>query len=512
MLSLAVTILTALLVMAPATQAATSGEISEAIEDGLVWLAAQQGDDGAWEAHYLGHDYRVGATGLAVLKFETHAIFERGISPFDPGYAYHENVEKGLDYIFSQAYIQPPPLTSAYGDPDPDDDGGVYFYDDYSHQVYETGIAMMAIAASNAPDRVVNVSGSAVNGWTYREVLEDAVHYMAWAQNESGTARGGWRYRPNYTSSDNSCSGFAVLGLGYAEAPAPWGFGIAIPGFVKDELSIWIDYIQDDTDGGSGYDRPSRWRNILKTGNLLYEMAFVGDTAATPRVQAAIGFIQNHWNDLIDTGWKGDPAYYQAMYCTMKGLEALGIGTLDGIDWFDEFSDSIAAQQLADGGWPTSYLSINRSLSSTFALLTMEKAVPPPRLSLVPVADTNPTGSGHTFTATLVDAKGSPMAGETITFEVIDGPHAGLTGTGVTDEVGEATWSYTGTAAGTDIILANGAGVTSNEARKTWEGAPPAPPPPIPGISSWSLAALVTALVGLAAFLLQRRSWRRSRV
>ena len=91
-------------------------------------------------------------------------------------------------------------------------------------------------------------------------------------------------------------------------------------------------------------------------------------------------------------------------------------------------------------------------------------------LTLKPLTDTNPVGSSHTLTATLVDATGNPASGTTITFTITNGPHVGLTGTDVTDVNGHATWSYTGTTAGTDIIVATGAGKTSNAAYKTWEG------------------------------------------
>jgi len=60
------------------------------------------------------------------------------------------------------------------------------------------------------------------------------------------------------------------------------------------------------------------------------------------------------------------------------------------------------------------------------------------------------------------------MQGETITFNITSGPHAGLSGTGITDANGLAGWNYTGTSAGTDVIVASGAGVTSNEVTKTW--------------------------------------------
>jgi hypothetical protein len=91
-----------------------------------------------------------------------------------------------------------------------------------------------------------------------------------------------------------------------------------------------------------------------------------------------------------------------------------------------------------------------------------------PKLTLEPLKDTNPRGTSHTLTATLVDENGKPIPGVKITFEVTDGPHKGVTGTGVTDKNGEATWSYTGAKEGTDTIVATGGKETSNKALKKW--------------------------------------------
>ena len=90
-------------------------------------------------------------------------------------------------------------------------------------------------------------------------------------------------------------------------------------------------------------------------------------------------------------------------------------------------------------------------------------------LSLAPLTDTNPTGTSHKLTATLVDADGDPTSSQMITFTVTAGPNAGTTGSGVTDSNGEATWSYTGTNAGMDTIVATCACETSNDAFKSWE-------------------------------------------
>jgi hypothetical protein len=159
-------------------------------------------------------------------------------------------------------------------------------------------------------------------------------------------------------------------------------------------------------DGGSGYVLPSNWVNLLKTGNLLSEMALVGDHVATQRVQDALGYIAAHWYDLtLVTGWGYDPtpedsvAQYQAAYCLMKGLDSMGIDAdeIPGVaDWYQDFADVIVPQQQAGGSWPdsaafvwpdgTEYV-VDSLLSTLWALLTLERVAPP---EIVPV-DIMPT-------------------------------------------------------------------------------------------------------------------------
>ena len=88
---------------------------------------------------------------------------------------------------------------------------------------------------------------------------------------------------------------------------------------------------------------------------------------------------------------------------------------------------------------------------------------------LAPVSATNPVGSQHTVNATVQDDLGNPIVDYDVNFTIVSGPHAGLTGTDVTDANGQATWSYTGTTVGTDTIVATGATETSNNAFKIWE-------------------------------------------
>jgi hypothetical protein len=95
-----------------------------------------------------------------------------------------------------------------------------------------------------------------------------------------------------------------------------------------------------------------------------------------------------------------------------------------------------------------------------------------PSLTLEPLLDTSNTGTSHSLTATAT-LNGVPQQGITVTFNVISGPHVGTSGSGVTDASGQATWSYSGTAPGTDTIEATTtigqSSQTSNQAFETWE-------------------------------------------
>lgn len=344
-------------------------DIETSVLSGLAWLAGQQNGDGSFggwdvDAH----------TGLAILKFEDRAV-DLGFDPLDPEYEYSDVVQAGLDYLVANAQS----------------DANGAFWGHWGHEVYSTGIAMMALSASGHSE-------------LYGVMLQDALDWMVWAQADPGCGvhRGGWRYTPNSCDSDNSISGYATLGLGFAGAAPPLGFGLTIPQTTLDELNLWIGAIQDPVngdpdDGGSYYD-PSwaGWVNILKTGNLLYEMGLVGDTADTSRVQDAVDYIERHWTDTNqDVGWLN---HRQAMFTMMKGLSSLGIEYLDfgsgDVEWFPIVAQHLIDTQNPDGSWPYDYWG-DEILSTSWALLTLERAVP---TFEIPVAvDVKPTSCRNPF-------------------------------------------------------------------------------------------------------------------
>jgi hypothetical protein len=390
-----VTLLTLTLVLALVTalvavpaQAATDSEIQEAIERGVLWLVDQQKNDGSWGPGGPDDTGRVAETGLAVVKLEDRA-FEQGKTPFDDDYEYKQEVIDGLNFIFTTAAS---------------DTCGTHFVTPgTTRYTYETGIAMMAIAAGGDMTRVVPALGSIIDGDTFAEVLTANVAYLENSQDQAGN--GGWAYGcPPAGNPDNSNAGYAVLGLSYA-----YDAGIPIPASVTTSLDVWIDYIQNDQgaaddgtmdtpDGGSGYTTAANWVNLLKTGNLLSEMALVGDGLPDQRVQDAIAYIGNHWNDVDENEgwqWTGPVSQYQTCYTLMKGLAYMGV-PMSGIpgvaDWYQDLADVIVAEQVVVppdmGYWPDSpaYVHTNdvwgtmagETLSTLWALLVLELIAPPP--------------------------------------------------------------------------------------------------------------------------------------
>lgn len=376
--------------------AATQQEIETAVNDGLVWLVHQQDStSGAWSLDY----YPVGATGLALLELETHATL-RGLSPFQTAYEYHENVTRGLGYLFANAHTIKIGMQT-HGNPDSDGNGiGIYFNSTASgSRDYESSIALMAIVSTNAPDRIATVESK---DWTYRQIAANIIDFLAYAQADGGQGEGGWTYDEcdncTWAVSDNSNSGFVSMGFHFAEIPTTTGgFGLTVPAFVKQELGHWIGYIQNMTggpnDGGSGYNGPNDWVNTLKTGHLLQELSLVGELGSSDRVQRAVAYLVRHWNDLnlglerTEAGWKGKawppssstPSDYLATFTMMQGLTSQGLVKIDGTAWYDDFAYAIVTQQQEDGSWlPVSGQgeTIPAVLTSEWALLTLDRVTP----------------------------------------------------------------------------------------------------------------------------------------
>ncbi|MBZ5557192.1 MAG: thrombospondin type 3 repeat-containing protein [Acidobacteriia bacterium] len=183
------------------------------------------------------------------------------------------------------------------------------------------------------------------------------------------------------------------------------------------------------------------------------------------------------------------------MFNAFKGLKLYGIPTLPGVgrpagpgsiaadDWYEDYRDYLVATQIAPtttgggqwsmqwsycgacdlGGAETGATAIAELILSPVALVL------PAHLSLSPATATNLLGADHTVTAHATSTINTPVAGATVTFTVLSGPNAGLTGSSTTNPSGDATFTYTSAATGTDIIQANIGAIVSNTVEKIWK-------------------------------------------
>lgn len=356
--------------------AATEAEKQAAIDKALVNLALTQQAGGSWS--YGG--YEVASTGSAMLAFEGQGFFA-GTDVVINAVNYGDVVGKALDYLTSQTM-----QTSTAAKPAADTHGansyGVH-WDQGNEDIYTSGIATVALAFSNVPGRVITNGTEA--GRTVKDLVGDAVDYFALAQVTAAQAaaggnagfEGGWRYVYPSNNADNSTSQWPVLAM---EAAAN-KMGVTGPQFVKDELKKWIDYIQNPTSGGSGYDSPTYLVDESKTGGLLVEMAFAGSdlsnvpyTTAHPDVIAAMNYLNTTWLNGAgshDAPWGGDFGHPYAMWSVYKGLQGMiGLdvtssqyitnlhadpGDVDnpnhGYNWWEDYCEYLVSTQNGDGSW-----------------------------------------------------------------------------------------------------------------------------------------------------------------
>lgn len=356
-----------------------AGGITNAVTNGLAWLASQQNPDGSW-----GTRFKISKTALAVVSFETYATAS-GLTPLDPAYRFYAQITNGLAYLLRNAVLIPIDAQPA-GNPDTDGDGyGIYYNQPgpANHSCvdsYQTSMALMAIAASRAPTRVVTDVSSPLYGRKYRDVAQDIVDYFAWGQTDTGSGRGGWIYSATDNggpNSDESNSGWVTLGLAYADEC----IGAVIPGMLLSELNVWVAAIQNQNVadyfgyGSAVYnpgDTTTSGYSMLRQGNLLQQFNLLGDTTSTPRVVSTLLNMERNWG----RSWNMRPMDYHSAYATMKGLESFGVARLGDIKWFGTLTNSILNQQTAEGWWQDwSQDDGERFLATEWAIMTLQAAV-----------------------------------------------------------------------------------------------------------------------------------------
>ncbi len=228
-----------------------------AVERGLAWLAAHQGEDGGWRFNLKLSPPCAGAcrnsgvvesttapTGLALLCF-LGAGYTQHEGP------YQETVAKGL-YFLTERMV----LTSVGGDL-----RDTSLLDKLGEQIptfrksgdmYSHGIATLALCEAYAMTRDKNLAQPA----------QEAVNFIVYAQHKLG----GWRYEPKEPG-DTTVSGWQVTALKSALLGK-----LKVPREVWYRASEYFDGVQEDRGATYGYQAPSKTRRSTTIVGLYCRM------------------------------------------------------------------------------------------------------------------------------------------------------------------------------------------------------------------------------------------------
>jgi hypothetical protein len=207
---------------------------------------------------------------------------------------------------------------------------------------YETPICAMALISDGDYNRVITCGDEGLRGKTRRDVIQDIIDFIAFAQTDTGNARGGWRYEAN-TAADMSVTQWPVFAMMAAEEAVD----INPPGWVRDELlNSWLSYVQDEN-GVFGYDSPGNPTTASSASGII-SLIFCGVSPNDERIQKAVEAIASRW----DNSNIGD---FYTMYSIMKAAMLVDpqIQKFGEHDWRTEYSEHLFSTQSADGSWPS---------------------------------------------------------------------------------------------------------------------------------------------------------------
>jgi hypothetical protein len=165
---------------------------------------------------------------------------------------------------------------------------------------------------------------------------------------------------------------------------------------------------------------------------------------------------------------------------------AAGPGTIPENDWWAEYQDWLVANQgspgsVTGGFWSTidgMYWSCcdndTNGITAIAELILSPVALIRPSILLLSATATTKAAVGAlaSVRATAKTEDGGLVAGATISFTVLQGPNAGMTGTAVTNGDGDAVFSYASSSHGVDKIQASITELTSPIIDVVWKRLP----------------------------------------
>jgi uncharacterized repeat protein (TIGR01451 family) len=227
----------------------------------------------------------------------------------------------------------------------------------------------------------------------------------------------------------------------------------------------------------------SKWRNgrrvaVLTAMGALIALVLAGVAAASVTLSAdsqslVVGQTVTLTANVLDAN--GSPAPDQTVTFTVlsgpnAGLTDDVVTDVDGNAFFS-YSSSQTGTDDVQAAWST-----GEEVSND---VTVTWSASQAAFTLSVDSSSHVVGQTATVSAKVIGANGSPAPEETIRFTVTSGPNAGLTGQGVSDANGVASFSYSSSTTGTDDVTAEWIRreQSSNPVSVTWSAPEPPPPP-----------------------------------
>jgi hypothetical protein len=289
----------------------------EAIDAGLAYLAAQQGQDGGFGTGQ--HQGNVAITSLGGLAFMAGG--------HQPGRGrYGANVTRAVRFILDHAENNP---------------NGTFLHNaraSFHGPMYGHGFATLFLAEIygmvNEPDLRTRL----------RDVLTGAVQLIIRTQNNEG----GWRYRPVAADADISVTICQIMALRAAR-----NAGFAVPGSVADRC---IQYVRDCQDlhnsGGFRYQRHSGQPGFARTAAGVVALYSAG-VYQDPAVERGLEYLTRFRPGVNQGGFLGNMElqmhYYYGHYYAVQAMWIRGGNYWR--EWYPAIRNELLGSRRGDGSW-----------------------------------------------------------------------------------------------------------------------------------------------------------------
>jgi len=331
-------------------------DVNISIQDGLRAMYLAQASNGSWPHGVGGGVETCGTTAFTIWAFANSGHQPTNDINTD---IYAEWVQRAINFILAGATTPAFVPQVNIGSPDGDGNGRIINLCPGGAEGYASPIAAAALIAAHSGTPLTTVPIGAFVGETYKQVVQDAIDWIAFAQSELGApAQGGWRYTANYpVGSDTSVDSWHYVAMEGFEAVFA---GTALEA-VKREAERRINSSQSQaggTLGQFGYDGAIHFNSadanattagglsglvmISRGGRVGFHLDPGGSlvTGTFPdvvsRKTAAVAWLGSVW-DRPPGVWAGNHGNFYAMWTTARALRLniTGILVKSGVtfDW-----------------------------------------------------------------------------------------------------------------------------------------------------------------------------------